>query len=80
MKFEIYRSKQNASHYVAIIEGDSSENAKGVRASDNLDFLTVIADEGEGRIAFDAKEAVSRIERDGFYAFAVTITPRERMV
>ena len=33
--------------------------------------------DGVPRIAFDPKEAVSRIARHGFYAFNVTITIRE---
>ena len=75
--FEIYQSKQNPLHYVAVAEGDTRENARGVRTSKNLTFLTRIPDDGEPRIAFDAKEAVSRIERNGFYAFNVTIDIRE---
>lgn len=75
--FEIYQSKQNPLHYVAIEEGDTRENAEGVRRSQNLKFLTRIPDDGEPRIAFDPKEAVSRIARHGFYAFTVTISIRE---
>ena len=75
--FEIYQSKQNPLHYVAIAEGDGRENAEGVRTSQNLQFLTRVPDDGEPRIAFDPKEAVSRIEKHGFYAFNVTITIRE---
>ena len=75
--FEIYQSKQNALHYVAIAKGDTGETAEGVRNSQNLRFLTLVPDDGEPRIAFDPKEAVSRIERNGFYAFNVTITIRE---
>ncbi|WP_193174288.1 hypothetical protein [Oricola nitratireducens] len=75
--FEIYQSKQNPLHYVAIAEGDEGENAQGVRTSQNLQFLTRVPDDGEPRIAFDPKEAVSRIAKNGFYAFNVTITIRE---
>jgi hypothetical protein len=75
--FEIYQSKQNPLHYVAIEEGDERENARGVRTSQNLQFLTRVPDDGEPRIAFDPKEAVSRIAKCGFYAFNVTITIRE---
>ena len=75
--FEIYQSKQNPLHYVAIAEGDTRENAQGVRTSQNLKFLTRVPDDGEPRIAFNPKEAVSRIEKQGFYAFNVTITIRE---
>jgi hypothetical protein len=75
--FEIYQSKQNPLHYVAIVEGDAQENAAGVRNSQNLQFLTRVPDDGEPRIAFDPKEAESRIARCGFYAFNVTIEIRE---
>ncbi|MFZ2100743.1 MAG: hypothetical protein WAU86_09290 [Oricola sp.] len=75
--FEIYQSKQNPLHYVAVAEGDMRENAQGVRTSQNLKFLTRVPDDGEPRIAFDPKMAVSRIERNGFYAFTVTISIRE---
>ncbi|GAB4357817.1 MAG: hypothetical protein Kow0026_18360 [Oricola sp.] len=75
--FEIYQSKQNPMHYVAIEEGDRRETAQRVRDSQNLRFLTRVPDDGEPRIAFDPKEAVSRIEKNGFYAFTVTITIRE---
>ena len=75
--FEIYQSKQNPLHYVAIAEGDDRENANGVRASQNLRFLVRVPDDGLPRIAFDPKEAVSRIEKHGFYAFNVSITIRE---
>jgi hypothetical protein len=75
--FDIYRSLQNPQHYVAIQNGDPSENAQGIRESQNLTFLTRIPDDGSPRIAFDADEARERIRRDGFYAFAVTIEVRE---
>jgi len=75
--FEIYQSKQNPLHYVAIAEGDERENAKGVRTSQNLQFLVRVPDDGLPRIAFDPKEAVSRIAKYGFYAFNVAITIRE---
>lgn len=75
--FEIFRSRQNPQHYVAIEAGDSRENAIGVRESPNLDFLTLVPDDGEPRIAFDPAEARRRIARDAFYAFAVTIHIRE---
>jgi hypothetical protein len=75
--FEIYRSRHNAQHFVAVSEGDTRENACGVRESRNLDFLTHVTDAGEPRIAFDPGAARRRIARDGFYAFAVTVAPRE---
>ena len=75
--FEIYQSKQNALHYVAIAEGDTGETANRVRNSKNLQFLVLVPDDGKPRIAFDPKEAMSRIEKNGFYAFNVTISIRE---
>lgn len=75
--FEIYRSKHNAQHYVAVEQGDARDNAQGVRESQNLSFLTRVAEDAGPRIAFDPAAARSRIERDGFYAFAVTVEPRE---
>jgi hypothetical protein len=77
--FEIYRSKQNPQHYVAIRADDMRENPKGIRDSRNLAFMTRIADDDAQRIAFDGGEAMSRIARDGFYAFAVTIQVREHV-
>ena len=75
--FEIYRSKQNPQHYVAIRADDTRENPKGIRESRNLDLMTTIADDDARRIAFDGGEAMTRIDRDGFYAFSVTIQVRE---
>ena len=76
--FEIYHSRQNRHHYVAVEAGDLRDNANGVRESQNLKFLTNVADDGEPRIAFDPNQARSRIARDGFYAFNVTIEIREQ--
>ena len=57
--FEIYQSKQNPLHYVAIEEGDGRENAEGVRNSQNLQFLTRVPDDGE-RYSFGEKIRRSR--------------------
>jgi hypothetical protein len=75
--FEIYRSKQNPLHYVAVREGDAGDNARGVRESENLEFMLVVPDDGSPRIAFDPIAAADRISRQGFYAFTVTIEVRE---
>jgi hypothetical protein len=75
--YEIYRSKQNPQHYVAVEADDNRENAVGVRQSPNLSFLARVAEEGDPRIAFDPEKARSRIARDGFYAFDVKVRPRE---
>ena len=63
--FDIYRSRHNPHHYVAVATGDTSDNANGVRASQNLAFMLRIADD-EPRIAFDPAQAKERIRRDGF--------------
>ncbi len=77
--FEIYRSRHNPHHYVAIAANDGQENARGIRESQNLAFLTHVAAEGDPRIAFDRDLAQSRIARDGFYAFEVTTRIREHV-
>jgi len=79
MAFEIYRSKQNPLHYVAVVESDVRETASRVRESKNLEFLTKVADDGEPRIAFSADDAKKRIAKTGFYAFRVTIEIRDSM-
>lgn len=75
--FEIFRSRQNRHHYVAVRAGDAQPNAQGVRDSRNLEFLLTVPDDGTTRIAFEAEAARERIARNGFYAFAVTIEVRE---
>jgi hypothetical protein len=55
--FEIFRSKHNADHYVAVLAGDRSDNAMGVRTSHNLKPLTRIDDAGEPHLGFDAAAA-----------------------
>ena len=75
--YEIYRSKHNPTHFVAVEAGDRRENAIGVRHSPNLAFHARVEDAGDPRIAFDPAEARSRIDRDAFYAFAVTVQVRE---
>ena len=62
---------------MAIDTDDTRDNANGVRESQNLTYLTRIADDGAPRIAFDPEQAKERIRRDAFYAFAVTIEVRE---
>ncbi len=75
--FEIYRSRQNPDHYVAVKQGDRGDNAESIRKSANLDFLLTIPDDGAPRIAFDGDAARARIADHGFYAFSVTIELRE---
>jgi len=78
-EFEIFRSKQNATHYVAILSDDRNENAEGVRHSDNLAPFTRIPDNGVSHIGFDPDAAKSAIAEHGFYAFAVTVEKREHI-
>ena len=78
-EFEIFRSKQNPTHYVAILAGDDDANATGVRESQNLSSFTRIPDDGRARIAFDPIAAKAAIGEHGFYAFAVTVEKREHI-
>jgi hypothetical protein len=75
--FEIFRSKHNPAHYVAVLSGDRSENAMGVRDSQNLFALTRIPDDGQAHLGFDPGIARATIDEHGFYAFAVTVEPRD---
>jgi hypothetical protein len=76
-EFEIYQSLHNPTHYVAVLASDRSENAEGVRASQNLTRLTRIPDDGTPHLGFDPFEAREAIDKHGFYAFAVTVEPRD---
>jgi hypothetical protein len=76
-EFEIFQSLQNPTHYVAVLSSDSSENAEGVRQSQNLIPLTRIADDGRPHLGFDPSLAKTAIAEHGFYAFALTVEPRE---
>ena len=79
VEFEVFRSRHNRTHYVAILAGDDGSNARGVRESDNLTPFTRIADDGKERIAFDPTAARTAIGEHGFYAFAVTVERREHI-
>ena len=74
--FEIFRSKQNATHHVAILAGATDANAVGVRASRNLTPLTSI-DDARPHLGFDPDAAKAAIAAHGFYAFAVIVQPRD---
>ena len=71
--FEIFRSKQNRTHYVAILAGDDEPNARGVRESDNLLPFTRIPDDGKAHIALrsgsgqggDRRARLLRLRRHG---------------
>jgi hypothetical protein len=76
-EYEIFRSKHNATHYVAVLVGDLSENANGVRESQNLARLTRLSDDGRLHLGFDPAAAKATISERGFYAFAVTVEPRD---
>ena len=76
-EFEIFRSLQNPTHYVAVLDSDRSNNANGVRESKNLSALTSIPDDGRAHLGFDPAAAKAAIAEHGFYAFAVTVEPRD---
>ena len=75
--FEIFRSLHNPTHYVAVLASDSSDNARGVRESQNLSALTSIPDDGRAHLGFDPGAAKAAIAEHSFYAFAVTVEPRD---
>jgi hypothetical protein len=75
--FEIYRSKRNSTHYVAVLIGDDSDNADRVRTSQNLVFETTIADDGKLHLGFDPDAARAAIRDRGFHAFALTVETRD---
>ena len=75
--FEIYRSKHNPTHYVAVLTGDDSDNADRVRTSQNLAFATTIPDDGKVHLGFDPDAARAAIRDRGFHAFALSIETRD---
>ena len=75
--FEIYRSKHNPTHYVAVLTGDESNNADRVRTSPKLMFATTIAEDGKLHLGFDAHAARAAIRDRGFHAFALTVETRD---
>ncbi|HZP19387.1 MAG TPA: hypothetical protein VFB16_04200 [Bauldia sp.] len=75
--FEIFRSRNNANHYVALRTGDKNPNATAVRTSKNLSIFTTIADDGTHHIGFDPAAARAAIAEHGFYAFEVTVAARD---
>jgi hypothetical protein len=75
--FEIYQSKHNPAHLVAVLRDDDSDNADRVRTSANLAFLTTIADDGALHLGFDAATARAAIRDRGFHAFALTVETRD---
>ena len=76
-EFEIYRSLHNRDHYVAVLVGDESDNASGVRTSRNLERFTSIPNDGTRHLGFDPAAAQSAIRDHGFYAFAVLVEERD---
>jgi hypothetical protein len=76
--FQIYRSRHNHRHYVAVLEDDQSDNAKGVRNSQNLVYETRIEDDGRPHLGFDPAAAKAAIRDRGFHAFALTVETRDR--
>jgi hypothetical protein len=76
-EFEIFQSKHNVDHYVAVLAGDDSENAAGVRTSQNLRPLARIADEAVPHLGFNPAAAERAIRDHGFYAFALHVEERD---
>ena len=76
-EFEIFQSRHNADHYVAVLAGDDSENAVGVRTSQNLKPLARIADDAMPHLGFNRVAAERAIGDHGFYAFALHIEERD---
>ena len=75
--FHVYQSRQNASHFVAILANDRSANAEGVRKSQNLQLLMTVPDEGRPHLGFDAPAAKTAIRQHGFYAFGLVVEARD---
>ena len=75
--FHIYRSRHNPTHFVAVLGSDRSQNAEAVRKSQNLQLLMTVPDEGRPQLGFDAPAAKAAIRDRGFYAFALSVEPRE---
>ena len=76
-EFEIFRSRHNANHYVAVQAADKSTNATRVRTSQNLSIFTSIGDDGTHHLGFDPVAAKAAIKDHGFYAFAVLVEERD---
>ena len=76
-EFEIFRSKHNSDHYVAVLVDDGSDNALGVRDSENLAYLTRINDAAEPHLGFDPVAAKRAIRDHGFYAFELHAEERD---
>ena len=76
-EFELFRSKQNSEHYVAVLVGDDGENAAGVRASRNLTPLARFVDDALPYLGFDRAAAERAIRDHGFYAFVLHVEERD---
>ncbi len=77
MAFEIYRSRHNPSHFVAILTSSSDDNAEAIRRSGNLEMAFQIPEDAVDTIGFDPAQARAAIDEQGFFAFAVHIEPRD---
>ena len=76
-EFQVFRSRHNPDHYVAVLAGDDCDNADRVRTSRNLVFETLIADDGKQHLGFDPAAAKAAIRDRGFHAFAITVETRD---
>ena len=77
MAFEIYRSRHNEAHFVAILTESSDANADAIRGSQNLEMAFQIPEDAPPGIGFEPEAAKAAIAEHGFYAFAVHIEPRD---
>ena len=76
-EFQVFRSRHNPQHYVAVLAGDDSDAADRVRTSQNLMFETTVADDGRSHLGFDPAAAKAAIRDRGFHAFAISVEPRD---
>jgi hypothetical protein len=77
MGFEVYRSRHNDTHFVAILTSSNSDNADAIRGSQNLEVAFQIPEDANASLGFDPAKARAAIDEHGFYAFAVHIEPRD---
>ena len=75
--FDVYRSRHNPAHYVAVLSEDVSDNADRIRTSPTLIFETIITDGRNLHLGFDPVVAKAAIRDRGFHAFSVTVQSRD---
>lgn len=77
MEFALYRSRHNPDHYVAIDAAGAQRVALEIRHSPNLEPFATFPDDGIAHLGFEPEDAKASIAGHGFYAFALTVTPRD---